>query len=921
MTLRYVLEAMYKIRSSRSLGRTLAVLLVLLFFGVAAARAEDAKPLKGIALVIGQSRYEHLAPLANPQEDARRIEALLAQLGFDTRLATDDNARRLKREIDGFIEDAADADVALLYYSGHGIEAGGVNYLLPIDADLSSLDAADEKLVALPAILDRLRAQAKITIVLLDACRSNPFPAGTLLKPDPSSPAIAVGVAGLSAPKGMEVIESAPNGESLGEVIGFAAEPGHAALDGDPGGNSPYAAALLKHLSANGQYDLSQVMTFVTEEVYLNTQTRQRPWTNASLRRFLTFGAGSADQSGDDALITGERRKLLLTIAMTPAETRAAVESLARDKSLPLDPLYGMLKELKVDVSLGPEDLDKQLRIGAENLRKLIDERVAPIRKDPELVRLSSLADRAQSEGAIALARQFREKASARADELDRTLDAREAELDADRLELAATYAAHAGTSILAYDYEAAATLFGKAAHQAEGRDAAAAFQYKLDEASALSNHGLYKGDNDALHRAIASYDALLLSVSKEAAAADWGTIQHNRGIALSTLGQRDSNIQVLLNAVAAYEAALSVRSQKDVPLKWAATQNNLGLVLENIGERKGDTAALNKAITAYEAALSVYSPSDSPYEWSTAQNNLGAVLQSIGQLENGTATLKKAAAVFEAAIAKRSREDDPVGWGTTQNNLANVLSIVGDRELGTESLKKAVNAYEAALSALTRDRAPVQWATIQSNLGTTLNRVGEREGGTDAFVKAVSAFEASLSERTRERAPLDWGQTQNNLGTTLYRIGEQEKDSANLHKAIAAYELALSEITREKAPLLWATIQNNLGSAYRTLGERELSEEWLAKAIAAYEAALTERTKDRTAYDWAMTQDNLGWARMWYGLRIHSKAEILSGRRSVEEARDLLKAGGYDYDDYFKNRLANFDMALSLLEQQTQKP
>ena len=912
---------MHLTRSSRFIGGTLVALLLLLLPAMP-VEADDGKPLKGVALVIGQSRYEHLAPLANPGEDARRIEALLARLGFDTRLFTDGSARRLKRELGGFIEDAAGADVALLYYSGHGIEAGGVNYLLPVDADLSSLDAANEKLVALPEFLDRLRAEAKITIVLLDACRSNPFPAGALLKPDAASPGLAIAADGLSAPKGMEVVEEpAATLESLGEVIGFAAEPGHAALDGAPGGNSPYAAALLKHLGANAQYDFGQVMTFVTEEVYLNTGTRQRPWTNASLRRFLTFGTRAETESGDDALIAGERRKLLLTIAMTPEGMRAAVESLARDKKLPLDPLYGMLKELNVDVSLGPEDIDKQLRIGAENLRKLFDEHVAPIRKDPELVRLATLADRAQAEGAIALARQYREKASARADELDRTLDTREAELDADRLELAATYAAHAGTSILAYDYEAAASLFHKAAAQAEGRDAAQAFQYKLDEASALSNHGLYKGDNDALRRAIASYNSLLLSVSKENAPEDWGAIQHNLGIALSTLGQRDSSIDVLLSAASAYEAALTVRSQEDVPLKWAATQNNLGLVLENIGDRKGDTAIMRKAVAAYEAALSVYSPQDSPDEWSTVQNNLGAALQTIGQLENSTATLEQAAATFERAIAGRSHTDAPLGWATAQNNLANVMSIIGDREFGTASLNKAVVAYEAALSELTRERAPIQWATIQNNLGSTLRKIGERETGTESFVKAIAAFEASLSERTRERAPLDWALTQNNLGTALYRLGEQEKDSANLHKAIAAYDLALAELTKERAPLLWATTQNNLGSVYRTLGERELSAEWLSKAIAAYEAALTERTKDRSAYDWAMTQDNLGWARMWYGLRTHSKTEVLSGRKSVEDARDLLKAGGYDYDEYFKNRLANFDMALNLLEQQTQKP
>ena len=93
--------------------------------------------LKGVALVIGQSHYASLPALDNPAADARAIERLFDDLGFAVTVVTDRDARRLRRDIDNFVADAeaAGADVAVVYYSGHGIEAGGENWLVPVDAD------------------------------------------------------------------------------------------------------------------------------------------------------------------------------------------------------------------------------------------------------------------------------------------------------------------------------------------------------------------------------------------------------------------------------------------------------------------------------------------------------------------------------------------------------------------------------------------------------------------------------------------------------------------------------------------------------------------------------------------------------------------------------------------------------------------
>ena len=132
----------------------LAALALALLCALSATLAAEEKSLKGVALVIGQSKYAHIAPLANPANDAREMVKLLTDLGFDARSVTDRDAAKLRRDLERFVEDAEGADVAFLYYSGHGIEAGGENWLVPVDADVSSLDDAGEKLVPLSAVMD-----------------------------------------------------------------------------------------------------------------------------------------------------------------------------------------------------------------------------------------------------------------------------------------------------------------------------------------------------------------------------------------------------------------------------------------------------------------------------------------------------------------------------------------------------------------------------------------------------------------------------------------------------------------------------------------------------------------------------------------------------------------------------------------------
>ncbi len=865
-----------------ALAAGFALLLILL---MPAARAETPS-LKGVALVIGQSKYERLAPLANPSRDAEAVAATFRNLGFTVSLVMDRSARQLRRDLDGFAEDAEGADAAVVYYAGHGIEAAGENWLVPVDADISALESAGRSLVPLSALKEALQASAvPLTLLFLDACRDSPFPPGAALVREGQSHPVTAG--GLGLTRGVSAAAAAQDTEGLGSVIGFAAEPGRVALDGPDGGNSFYAAAIVRHLAASTGLEFGTVMRMVTQEVYLKTGGAQRPWVNETLTRLLYFGGSTEDQTSDEGRLDAGRRALLLSIDALPQDLRKTVEQLAAESGLPLDPIFGMLKALQVDTAAGPDELDRQLRAGVEAVKKLKAERDIIARTDPEIIRLTAFADRAEAEGAIPLALDYRAQASARAKEVASASRANIAQAR-DRLrEAAATYAKEAKTAILDFDHERAASLFGLAYAEVEGEDRILARIYKWEEANALASHGDYKGDNAALAAAITAYSAALEYFPRGSETENWTALQNSLGNALRILGSRESGTTRLEEAVLAYRAALEEWTRDRAPLDWATAQNNLGNALGALGRRESGTERLEEAAQAYRAALEERTRERLPFDWAATQNNLGTVLSALGGRENGTARLEEAVKAYRAALQEWTRERAPLDWATTQNNLGTALRTLGERESSTVRMEEAVQAFEAALQVWTRERVPLDWAMTQNNLGNVLYTLGGRENGTARLEEAVQAYRAALEERTRDRVPLDWAMTQNNLGSALRTLGERESGTTRLEEAVQAYRSALQEWTRERVPLDWATTQNNLGNVLSTLGGRESGTARLEEAVQAYRAALEEWTRERVPLDWAMTQNNLGTVLSTLGEREDGTARL---EESVQAYRAALE-------------------------------
>jgi uncharacterized caspase-like protein len=247
-------------------ARLLAVVWIALGVGTAGTTAGLAQTEKRIALVIGNSAYQHTGVLANPRNDAAAVARLLKTMGFaDVKLRTDLDYGGMRESIRLFGKSAANAEIALIYYAGHGLEISGENYLVPVDARLAHVRDLEYETVSLASVLSAVESARKLKLVILDACRNNPLGHKIILRGGPTR--------GLG--RGLGRIE--PTGEVL---VAYAAKAGTLAEDG-AGRHSPYAQALLKHMATPG-LDVIRMFGRVKEAVLEATQSAQEPWIYGS---------------------------------------------------------------------------------------------------------------------------------------------------------------------------------------------------------------------------------------------------------------------------------------------------------------------------------------------------------------------------------------------------------------------------------------------------------------------------------------------------------------------------------------------------------------------------------------------------------------------------------------------------------------
>jgi formylglycine-generating enzyme required for sulfatase activity len=262
-------------RSLRAAALLAVALLLPLNFatGFGGGGSEEVQPAGGkFAFILGNAAYE-VSPLRNTLNDAKDMAEALKALGFDVTLVLDANQKTMLRRIDEFGARIQGASIALFYYSGHAVQVGKENYLIPVEAEISTANDVEYEGVRLGRVLAKMEdSRSKANLIILDACRDNPFPGATK-----------------GGSKGLAIVENKPP-ESM---IVYATGAGQTAADGE-GRNSPFTEALLKHIAR--PEDFYTLLLEVKREVRTVTNNRQVPdnWDNLSGRVYL----GSASPTG-----------------------------------------------------------------------------------------------------------------------------------------------------------------------------------------------------------------------------------------------------------------------------------------------------------------------------------------------------------------------------------------------------------------------------------------------------------------------------------------------------------------------------------------------------------------------------------------------------------------------------------------------
>ncbi|WP_287095666.1 caspase family protein [Mesorhizobium sp.] len=220
-----------------------------------------------VAFVIGNSDYQEISALKNPAKDVVDVSNTFRSAGFDVFVASNLTKLQFEGQFRNYLAAVDGADVAVVYYSGHGFQIGGENFLIPVDASLKEAADVEVQAIKLNDVLQQMRSKSKIQVIILDACRNNPFPRKDYWLRDQLITASGTGLAQVRS--------------SLNTLIAFATEPGAVAYDG-AGDLSPFSFAFSRRALAPNQ-EIRTVLATVRRDVVEATKGLQVPWENSSL--------------------------------------------------------------------------------------------------------------------------------------------------------------------------------------------------------------------------------------------------------------------------------------------------------------------------------------------------------------------------------------------------------------------------------------------------------------------------------------------------------------------------------------------------------------------------------------------------------------------------------------------------------------
>lgn len=803
--------------------RLLFALLLLLAATVSAA-AE-----RRVALVMADDDYRLIRPLANPVHDGEAMEAALKKLGFEVVLETNRDLRRMRRALDDFRDDARGADVALVYFSGHGVEISGDNRLLPVDADASSLDALDKTSLPLEEVRDAVAATAKVGLIMLDACRSDPFSGSG--GEGRGATSLAKDVTDKVKP-GLGRIGRAEN-----ILFAFSAAPGETAADGS-GQNSPFTAALTKYLGSDG-LEIRSVLTLVQQEVYDLSRGKQLPYVESGLPQ-LFFASTAREQ-------LPERERLLLAMAEVTPQMRGEVEQIASDADMPLAPLYGAL--ISSDTShLSAESLNARLREAADAFVKVRGEMKTLASDDPQVTELHRQAEEQLSLGAFDGARAILAKA---ADIDNSSRQALKANFVSRTLSEAATrfLSAGAARANLDYakaisDYESVLALYGEAGQASLDLEQADRQSRTLEELGILYTT---VGNVEAAGRA---FTALLANLEQRSRQETDPSVKRDLAISHIKLANIEMAQGDLATSLEHYEAARNMLQDltAGAPDKksWLG---DLAMANDKIGNLLATQGDVGAAAKAYQQSLSIKQQlADAEPNSASLLRDLTITYDEIGDLARSAGHLDEAQTAFDESLRIRlalagSKPGDP----ERQRAVAVSQERIGDvrRERGDAAGALAAYAKSQAIAEEMARRDPND-TDLKRNLSISYSKTGNALGDQEDWPAALASYQQALAV-ARDLAATDPGNTewQRDLSVCLEKVAAVLDVLGDAAGALRTYQDSLAIADRlarlDPANSDW---QRDLSITLSEIGMLETRQRHFEGSKQAFEASLAIRQR-----------------------------------------------------------------------------
>jgi TPR repeat protein len=286
-------------------GMKFALPAVLIAYGLSASPADAGE--RRVAFVVGNGGYQTVPALPNPKNDAAAVAEALKKSGFEVVSAIDVDRIGFDQALQKFVRSLGGADMSVFYYSGHGIQVGGDNRIIPTDAQLKSAADLEVETVSVNTVMSYMKSNSKLQLVFLDSCRNNPFPASAFLV-GPQKQLFLAGV-GLAEQK-----------SSLGSLVAFSTQPGAVAIDG-PGDKSPFTSSMVSHSFKLG-VDVETALTQVASDVWKATEEKQKPWSSNSLGQAVFLKRPAVTLA--PAITVAANTEPAVKIAAAPAQDTSA---------------------------------------------------------------------------------------------------------------------------------------------------------------------------------------------------------------------------------------------------------------------------------------------------------------------------------------------------------------------------------------------------------------------------------------------------------------------------------------------------------------------------------------------------------------------------------------------------------------------